>query len=44
MTKTPLNQNGKYVQELMDTINADFIFTNKPINRFKVIEKQARFV
>ncbi len=40
MTKTPLNQNGKYVQELMDTINADFIFTNKPINRFKVIENK----
>ena len=40
MTKTPLNQNGEYVQELMDTINADFIFTNKPINRFKVIENK----
>tara|TARA_B100000035_G_scaffold290201_1_gene277146 strand:- start:652 stop:1371 length:720 start_codon:yes stop_codon:yes gene_type:complete len=40
MTKTPLNQNGKYVQDLMDTINADFIFTNKPINRFKVIENK----
>ena len=24
----------------MDTINADFIFTNKPINRFKVIENK----
>tara|TARA_B100001564_G_scaffold166337_1_gene139762 strand:- start:539 stop:1258 length:720 start_codon:yes stop_codon:yes gene_type:complete len=40
MTKTPLNQNGKYVQELMDTVNTDFIFTNKPINRFKVIENK----
>jgi uracil-DNA glycosylase len=37
MTKKTLNQNGKYVQELIDTIEPDFIFSNKPINRFKVI-------
>ena len=39
MTKKTLNQNGKYVQELIDTIEPDFIFHNKPINRFKIIEK-----
>ena len=38
MTKKALNQNGKYVQELVNTIEPDFIFTNKPVNRFKVIE------
>ncbi len=39
MTKKTLNQNAKYVQELIDTIEPDFIFHNKPINRFKIIEK-----
>ena len=38
MTKKALNQNGKYVQELVNTIEPDFIFTNKPVNRFEVIE------
>ncbi len=33
MTKRTLNQNAKYVYDL------DFIFKNKPINRFKTIEK-----
>ena len=33
MTKRTLNQNAKYVYGL------DFIFKNKPINRFKTIEK-----
>ena len=39
MTKKSLNQNGKYVQELINSIEPDFIFSNKPINRFNVIEK-----
>jgi len=39
MTKKTLNQNGKYVQELINSIEPDFNFGNKPINRFKVIEK-----
>ena len=39
MTKKALNQNGKYVQELINSIEPDFIFSNKPINRFNVIEK-----
>ena len=38
MTKNDLNQNGKYVQELVDALEPDFVFANKPINRFKVIE------
>jgi len=36
MTKKVLNQNGKYVQELIDIIEPDFIFSNEPIDRFKV--------
>ena len=38
MTKKALNQNAKYVQEIIDTVEPDFIFRNKPINRFKVPE------
>ena len=38
MTKNPLNQNDIYVQELIDTIEPDFIFSNKPIDRLKIIE------
>ena len=37
MTKKTLNQNGKYVQELIDTIDPKFIFGKKSINRFSVI-------
>ncbi len=39
MTKRALNQNGKYVQELIDFIEPDFVFASKPVNRFKIIEK-----
>tara|TARA_B100001564_G_C20447317_1_gene581743 strand:+ start:69 stop:773 length:705 start_codon:yes stop_codon:yes gene_type:complete len=38
MTKKALNQNGKYVQEIINTIEPDFVFGEKPINRFKIIE------
>jgi DNA polymerase len=38
MTKKALNQNDKYVQKLINTIEPDFIFSNNPINRLKVIE------
>ena len=37
MTKKALNQNGKYVRELINTIEPDFIFDNRPINRFRII-------
>ncbi len=36
MTKKALNQNAKFVQNLIDIIEPDFIFSNKPIDRFKV--------
>ena len=36
MTKKVLNQKSKYVQEIIDAIEPDFIFNNKPINRFNV--------
>ena len=39
MTKNDLNQNGIYVQNLIDTIEPDFVFNNKPKNRFESIEK-----
>ena len=38
MTKKALNQNGKYVQELLNNIEPNFDFSNKPINRFIKIE------
>ena len=34
MTKKILNQNGKYVQELIDIIEPNFIFSEEVINRF----------
>ena len=38
MTKKTLNQNGKYVQKLIDNIEPNFIFSNEAINRFQSIE------
>ena len=38
MTKKSLNQNAKYVRELIDAVEPDFIFSNKAINRLKIIE------
>ena len=38
MTKNVLNQNGIKAQEFIDTIESDFVFGNKPINRLKVME------
>ena len=38
MSKKPLNQNSKYVQKLINTIEPDFLFNDKPINRFKVLQ------
>ena len=40
MTKKVLNQNSKYAQKLIDTIEPDFFFSKKPINRFKVIDNE----
>ena len=38
MTKKSLNQNAKYVQELINVIEPYFVFENKPINRLKEIK------
>lgn len=35
MTKKILNQNAKFVQTLIDTIEPNFSFSNEPINRLK---------
>ena len=39
MTKKTLNQNAKYVLEFINTIESDFIFDTKPLNRLKKIAK-----
>jgi len=38
MTKRTLNQNSKFANELLNYIEPDFIFNNKPINRLKASE------
>lgn len=38
MSKKAVNQNVKYVQELIDIIEPDFNFNSKPINRFKTAD------
>jgi len=39
MTKKVLNQNAKLGHELFKMIKSDFNFSNKPLNRFKIINK-----
>jgi len=36
MTKKTFNQNAKYAQKFIDTVEPDFVFGNNPINRFKI--------
>ena len=38
MTKKILNQNAKFVQTLIDTIEPNFSFSSEPINRLKTIK------
>ena len=38
MTKKVINQKGKLDEELINTIEPNFVFKNKPINRFNFIE------
>ena len=38
MTKKIINQNTKYDHELINSIESDFIFNEKTINRFKILE------
>ena len=33
MTKKVINQNDKFREELINTIEPNFVFNNKPINR-----------
>ena len=44
MTKKGLNQNAKYVQEFIEKIEPNFIFENKPINRFKIVKHSEKKV
>ena len=41
MTKKALNQNAKYANELLNNIEPDFVFNNKPINRFTSLNESA---
>ena len=36
MTKKPSDQNMSYREELLNSIEPNFIFSKKPINRFKI--------
>ena len=38
MIKKVINQKGKLDERLIDTIEPNFVFKNKPINRFNIIE------
>jgi len=38
MTKKVINQKGKFDEELINTIEPNFVFKNKPISRFKFTE------
>ena len=38
MTKKMINQKGKFDEQLIDTIEPNFVFKNRPINRFNIIE------
>ena len=40
MTKKALNQNGKYVQELIDTIEPDFVFAINLLIDLKLLENK----
>ena len=44
MTKKALNQNAKYVQDLIDDVEPDFVFNLRPINRFSSIKKMMRIL
>ena len=39
MTKKILNQNSKYDQTFLDKVEPKFEFSNKPINRLKVVRE-----
>ena len=39
MTKKVINQKGKFDEELMNTIEPNFVFKNKPIDRFNIVNE-----
>ena len=39
--KNLINQNDKLNEELINTIDADFVFDKKPINRFSAVKKES---
>ena len=39
MTKKVINQKGKFDEELINTIEPNFVFKDRPINRFNINEK-----
>ena len=39
MTKKMLNQNAKYDQRFLDIVESKFEFSNKPINRLKIVKE-----
>ena len=41
MTKKMLNQNAKYDQRLLDKVEPNFEFSNKPINRLKIVKENS---
>ena len=41
MTKKILNQNSKYDQSFLDKIEPKFEFSNKPINRLKIVKENS---
>jgi len=41
MPKKKINQNTIYYEEFINSIEPNFIFANKPINRFKIVQDQS---
>ena len=39
MTKKVINQKGKFDEELINTIEPNFVFKNKPIDRFNIVDE-----
>ena len=40
MTKKSLDQNMSYREELLNSIEPNFIFSDKPLNRFKILKSE----
>ena len=40
MTKKVINQKGKFDEELINTIKLNFVFKDKPLNRFSIIKNR----